>query len=112
MSEFIAFHAAVSLLKDRGMEYVIDDVYKKSKAQIDLPKEQVVNYVKEVYAPFTDEEIADKYCEYYQAAVSTFSKPSGLTVICLPSAATVPMAEGALFRTILPPSSISTSTVR
>ncbi len=60
MSEFIAFHAAVSLLKDRGMEYVIDDVYKKSKAQIDLPKEQVVNYVKEVYAPFTDEEIADK----------------------------------------------------
>lgn len=60
MSEFIAFYAAVTLLKDRGMEHIIDEVYNKSKAQINLPKEQVVNYVKEIYAPFTDEEISDK----------------------------------------------------
>lgn len=60
MGEFIAFHAAIDLLKDRGMEKVIDEVYTKSKAQIDLPKEKIVNYVKEIYAPFTDEEISDK----------------------------------------------------
>lgn len=60
MSEFIAFHAAIALLKERGMEAVIDDVYRKSKAQIGLPKEKVVNYVKEIYAPFTDEEISVK----------------------------------------------------
>ena len=60
MSEFIAFHAAVALLKERWMERIIDEVYAKSKAQVDLPKEQVVNYVKEIYAPFTDEEISAK----------------------------------------------------
>lgn len=58
MGEFIAFHAAIALLKERGMEAVIDDVYRKSKAQIGLPKEKVVNYVKEIYAPFSDEEIS------------------------------------------------------
>lgn len=63
MSEFIAFRAAIELLKDRGMEHVIKDVYEKSKAQAGLPKEEMVNYVKEIYAPFTDEEIADKMVE-------------------------------------------------
>lgn len=60
LGEFIAFHAAIALLKERGMEDVIKEVYRKSKAQEHLPKEEVVNYVKEIYAPFTDEEIAGK----------------------------------------------------
>lgn len=63
MGEFIAFNAAVTLLRERGMEGVIDEVYRKSKAQQGLPKEQVVNYVKEIYAPFSDEEISDKIAE-------------------------------------------------
>ena len=63
MAEFAAFRAAVALLKERNMEYVLDDVYKKSKAQENLPKEQIVNYVKEVYAPFTDDEISVKIAE-------------------------------------------------
>lgn len=63
LGEFIAFHAAIALLKERGMQEVIDEVYRKSKAQEYLPKEQVVNYVTEIYAPFTDEEIADKIAE-------------------------------------------------
>ena len=63
MGEFIAFHAAIALLKERGLERVIDEVYTKSKAQIALPKEKVVNYVKEIYAPFTDEEISAKIAE-------------------------------------------------
>lgn len=60
MEQFIAFKAAISLLERRGMASVIDEVYRKSKAQEGLPKEQMVNYVKEIYAPFTDEEISDE----------------------------------------------------
>nr|WP_320117256.1 amidophosphoribosyltransferase [uncultured Marinifilum sp.] len=60
MGEFIAFNAAIALLKDRGMENVIEETYKKCKSQENLPKEEVVNYVKEIYKPFTAEEISDK----------------------------------------------------
>ncbi|MCR5395270.1 MAG: amidophosphoribosyltransferase [Bacteroidales bacterium] len=63
MGEFIAFKAAVQLLHDRGMASVLDEVYAKCKAQADLPKEKVRNYVKEIYAPFTDQEISDKISE-------------------------------------------------
>ena len=63
MNEFIAFNAAIELLKERGMEGLIDEVYRKCKAQQGLPKEQVVNHVKEIYTPFTEEEISDKIAE-------------------------------------------------
>lgn len=63
MNEFAAFRAAIELLKERGMDYVIEDVYKKSVAQKDKPKEEIVNYVKEIYAPFSDEEISSKMAE-------------------------------------------------
>jgi amidophosphoribosyltransferase len=63
MSEFIAFKAAISLLKKRGMDNVIEDVYKKSKAQVGKKKEEYVNYVKEIYAPFSDEEISAEIAE-------------------------------------------------
>lgn len=58
MGEFAAFRAAISLLRKTGRSGVIDDVYAKCKAQEHLPKEQMVNYVKEIYAPFTDEEVS------------------------------------------------------
>ncbi|NLI35887.1 MAG: amidophosphoribosyltransferase [Bacteroidales bacterium] len=60
MSEFIAFKAAIELLKDREMRYIIEAAYRKSKEQTNKPKDQMVNYVKEIYAPFTDEEISEK----------------------------------------------------
>lgn len=63
MSEFIAFRAAMELLEDRGMRDVIERAYKKSKVQEHLPKEKMVNYVKEIYEPFTDEEISNKMVE-------------------------------------------------
>lgn len=63
MSEFIAFKAAIELLKERGMQQVIDDVYRKSVAQKEKRKEEIVNYVKEIYAPFTDEEISEKMAQ-------------------------------------------------
>jgi amidophosphoribosyltransferase len=60
MGDFIAFQAAISLIGKRNMEDMLDAVYQKCKAQLSLPKEQMVNYVKEVYAPFTEEEISDE----------------------------------------------------
>lgn len=63
MEEFIAFRAAIALHKDRGLEQRWDEIYAKCKAQENLPKEQVVNYVREVYKPFTSEEISEKMAE-------------------------------------------------
>ena len=55
--------AAIELLNDRGMQHIIEDVYNKSKAQQNSPKEQITNYVKEIYAPFTQEEISKKIAQ-------------------------------------------------
>ncbi len=63
MQEFIAFRAVVELLKERGRFYLIDEVYAKSLAQRNLPKEQIVNYVQEIYSLFTMEEISAKISE-------------------------------------------------
>lgn len=63
MAEFCAFRAAIALIQERGMSDLITSIYKKCKAQEDWKKEDVVNYVKEIYAPFTDEEISDKIAE-------------------------------------------------
>ena len=60
MAEFCAFRAAIALIQERGMGDLITSTYKKCKAQEDWKKEDVVNYVKEIYAPFTDEEISEK----------------------------------------------------
>ena len=59
MDEFIAFRAAVALLKDRGLEGILMSAYQKAKKQ-EAEQKADVNYVKEVYAPFTDKEISDK----------------------------------------------------
>lgn len=56
----VAFRAVLELLKDRNLYHIVDEVYKKSKAQEDYNDTDVVNYVKEIYAPFTDQEISDK----------------------------------------------------
>lgn len=63
MDEFIAFEAAIALLKDQSKEALIDVVYKKAKAQEKLPKEQIKNYVREIYTPFSAEEISSKIAE-------------------------------------------------
>ncbi|MDX5447315.1 MAG: amidophosphoribosyltransferase [Bacteroidota bacterium] len=60
MSEFIAFKAAEELLKENNMNSLIDEVYRKSKSQILFEDSKVVNYVKELYEPFTVEQISAK----------------------------------------------------
>jgi amidophosphoribosyltransferase len=63
LNKFIAFEAAISLLKERGKENVIDEVYEKAKAQLLLPKEDQVNVVKEIYSSFAAQEVSDKIAE-------------------------------------------------
>ncbi|MGI6074261.1 MAG: amidophosphoribosyltransferase [Fermentimonas sp.] len=63
MSEFIAFKATIELLKEKNMHYIIDETYEKSVAQRLKKKEEIVNYVKDIYAPFTDDEISAKMAE-------------------------------------------------
>lgn len=58
MGDFIAFEAAIALLRESGQAQVIDNVYKAAIEQVQLPKEQVKNVVKEIYAPFSDKQIS------------------------------------------------------
>lgn len=60
LHDFIAFQATITLLKDHNQSHIINEVYKKCKAQEHLPKEDVVNYVKEIYSPFSALQISDK----------------------------------------------------
>jgi amidophosphoribosyltransferase len=59
----VAFRATLALLKERNMYHIVEEVYQKSKSQENYTDADVVNYVKEIYAPFTDQEISDKIAE-------------------------------------------------
>lgn len=59
----VAFRAALALLKERNLYHIVEEVYQKSKEQETYKDVDVVNFVKEIYAPFTDEEISDKIAE-------------------------------------------------
>lgn len=59
----IAFQAVIEMLKERNMYHIVEEVYQKSKAQVGLKDDEVVNYVKEIYAPFTDEEVSAKIAQ-------------------------------------------------
>jgi len=60
LGDFVAFNAAIELLKETRQSHVINEVYLKCKEQEKWPKEQVVNYVKDIYRPFTAEQISAK----------------------------------------------------
>lgn len=68
INEFVAFQAAEALLKESGRESLIQEVYEKSKKQINNPDDKVVNYVKELFAPFTPEEVSKKVAELLKPA--------------------------------------------
>ncbi len=63
MNEFIAFRAAVALLRDRGMEELLMETYRRAKEQADLPDGSLTNLVKRIYEPFTADEISAKMVE-------------------------------------------------
>ena len=63
MCEFCAFRAAIALLKENGKQQLIDDIYFKCKAQESFTKENVMNFVTEIYAPFSQEQISHKIAD-------------------------------------------------
>ena len=63
LGDFIAFQAAVSLLRERGMDSVIDHAYASAKAELAKPMAEQRNAVQTVYAPFTDEELSDRIAQ-------------------------------------------------
>ena len=60
LEDLVAFQAALALHKERGTYDLIEAVYKKCLSQVNLTDDKVVNYVKEIYAPFSNEEISGK----------------------------------------------------
>ena len=60
LEDLVAFQAALALHHERGTYHIVEEVYRKCLTQVALSDDKVVNYVKEVYAPFSDEEISDK----------------------------------------------------
>ncbi|GAB1308402.1 amidophosphoribosyltransferase [Urechidicola sp. KH5] len=63
IGDFIAFKAAIELLKESGQEEVIDEVYQKCKQQKGLSDNEIQNFVKDIYTPFTDEQISNKIAQ-------------------------------------------------
>jgi amidophosphoribosyltransferase len=63
LDKFIAFNATIELLKESGQQNIIDNVYRKCKQQQNLPKEEIVNYVQEIYSKFTPEQVSAKIAE-------------------------------------------------
>lgn len=63
LGDFIAFKAVIALLKESKQESIINEVYLKCKAQEKAPKEEVINYVKAIYKPFTAQQISDKIAQ-------------------------------------------------
>lgn len=59
-SDFISFRAAIELLRSNGQAHVINEVYRKCKEQETLPKEEVINYVREIFKPFSPEQISEQ----------------------------------------------------
>jgi amidophosphoribosyltransferase len=60
LKDFVAFRAAMALLKETGQENIIDNVYKQAKEELNKPTGTAINAVKEIYAPFTDEQLSKK----------------------------------------------------
>ena len=63
LNRFVAFEAAISLLKETGQENLIQDIYKRCQAELLKPKEEQVNLVKEIYRPFSATQISDKIAQ-------------------------------------------------
>ena len=63
LEKLVAFNALLSLHKDKGTDAIIEEIYHKCKKQLELEDAEVINHVKDLYAPFTDEQISDKIAQ-------------------------------------------------
>ncbi|WMJ74467.1 amidophosphoribosyltransferase [Cytophagaceae bacterium ABcell3] len=63
MKDFVAFRAVIELIKDNNMDYLLEEVYEKCKESIQILGGNMVNHVKDLYKPFTYEQVSDKIAE-------------------------------------------------
>ena len=70
LGKFVAFEAAVALVKETGQEQKLNALYLRAKEELKKPKEEQVNLVKEIYAPFSDEQVSEM--------IARLIKPAGL----------------------------------
>jgi amidophosphoribosyltransferase len=63
LEHLVAFQAALELHKDRGTYAIVEEIYNKCKEQVSMEDVNVINHVKKLYAPFSDEELSDKIAE-------------------------------------------------
>jgi amidophosphoribosyltransferase len=68
LNKFVAFEATMSLLRENGREVLISDVYARCQQELLKPKEEQVNLVKELYAPYTDQQVSDKIAQMIRPA--------------------------------------------
>lgn len=68
LKKFVAFEAAISLLKDNGKETLIKDVYERCKLELQKPKEEQTNLVQEIFAQFSDDQVSKKIAEMIRPA--------------------------------------------
>ena len=71
MEEFCVFRATIELIKERGIYSLIEETYNACKAELEKPKEQMFNRVRDIYKPFSVEEINEKVVELL--------RPEGMT---------------------------------
>ncbi|MBK8845864.1 MAG: amidophosphoribosyltransferase [Bacteroidetes bacterium] len=63
LGDFIAFNAAISLLEENNLEHIMDEVLQLCMQQMTKPKEEMVNYVKIIYEPFTEAQLSRKIAQ-------------------------------------------------
>ncbi|NKI26542.1 amidophosphoribosyltransferase [Arenibacter sp. 6A1] len=63
LEDFVAFKAALALHQDKNTMHLVEEIYQKCLTQVNMPDSEIVNYVKEFYAPFTPEEVSEKIGE-------------------------------------------------
>jgi amidophosphoribosyltransferase len=63
IEDFIAFKAALALLKETNQYHIVDTVYKKAIDQREKEDADIINYVKEIYSPFTTEQVSEKIAQ-------------------------------------------------
>ena len=71
LTEFIAFQAVINLLRETGNSSLINDIYRKCKEQQYKNRNEIVNYVKELYDPFTDDQVSEQIARILQPGIKS-----------------------------------------
>src|ERR1043166_7204432 len=63
IGDLVAFRAAIQLLEENNLEHIIDETYERCKEQLELGVNEMKNFVRMIYQPFTAEQISEKIAQ-------------------------------------------------